>query len=102
MASPVPSPSYEVPGGAPDGQVVNLVDDAPTTVYEIAGIVGATYYRPRTLFPTSGCGDTARIQRQRWRHRTRGRHRTVSGLAKIRDQVPNDPGPELAASQVLS
>jgi hypothetical protein len=51
VASPVPSPSYVVPGGATDGQVVNLVDDAPTTVYEIAGIVGATYYRPRTLFP---------------------------------------------------
>jgi len=70
-----------VPGGATDGQVVNLVDDAPTTVYEIAGIVGATYYRPRTLFPTRGCGDTARTRRRRWRHRSRGRHRTVSGLA---------------------
>src|SRR6185312_10978205 len=81
VASPVPSPSYVVPGGATDGQVVNLVDDAPTTVYEIAGIVGATYYRPRTLFPTRGCGDTARTRRRRWRHRSRGRHRTVSGLA---------------------
>src|SRR6185312_38008 len=28
VASPVPSPSYVVPGGATDGQVVNLVDDA--------------------------------------------------------------------------
>jgi hypothetical protein len=32
-----------VPGGATDWHVVNIVDDAPTTVYEIAGIVGATY-----------------------------------------------------------
>ena len=28
MASPVPSPSYVVPGGATDGHAVNIVDDA--------------------------------------------------------------------------
>jgi UDP-glucose 4-epimerase len=62
MASPVPLPSYVVLGGATDAHVVNIVDDAPTTVYEIAGIVGATYepsadhLHPKPRLPADGPG----------------------------------------------
>src|SRR6476660_4165031 len=69
VASPVPSPSYVVPRGATDGHVVNLVDDAHHGLRNRRHL-GATYYRPRTLFPTRGCGDTARTRRRRWRHRS--------------------------------